>query len=254
MLKLITESCQYLLKNFPPAEDCKDYLNSRLSVNSQNLFQFGYFPPIKYIDSLINLVGNDTLLNMKLFYSKCIEDSMCQRSVYYNYFENHPLILPFKNVYGDIVAIVGRSLLSDVSRKQFNIAKYKNTVFPKGDHLFGLFENKYNISNQDFVYVVEGQIDVIKSMEIGLNNIVALGGSTMTYKQLSLILRYTNNIFLLLDNDDAGYKGRKNIIDKFGNYANIHNFYIPDHYNDIDKYISSEKISDYKDLSLIIKN
>jgi len=141
--------------------------------------------------------------------------------------------------------------------KNKKISKYKNSSekhnpkFKKGNHLFGLFENKKNIMEKNCVFVVEGQFDVIKAYEKGFNNVVALSNSNMTQYQISLITRYTDNIFLLLDNDEAGEKGRKRIVDMFGKYANINNFYLPMEYKDIDEYLTNNS---YEDISFIIKD
>ena len=247
----IIESCQFLLHNYPGAQDCKNYLDSRLSLDIQNKFKFGYFPNLDNLEVLTSLIGEDVLQDMKIFYSKKIEDSLCQRTINFSYFNDHPLIMPFNDPYNNTIAIVGRSLLSELDRQKKSISKYKNTVFTKGNYLFGMYESKQSIINNNMVYVVEGQFDVIKSHEKGLTNIVGLGSSNMTAYQFSVINRYANNIILLLDNDEAGEKGRKNIIDKFGKFANIQNFYLPEGYKDIDEFLS---INDYESLSFIIKS
>lgn len=250
MLNSIIESCSFLLHNFPEAQECKNYLDHRLTLESQKLFQFGYFPSFNNLQALISLVGEDVLRDEKLLYSREITDSLFPRTINFSYFEDYPLIMPFKDSYGKIVAIVGRTLLSDDDRKKKSISKYKNTVFPKSNYIFGMYENKSAIVEHDLVYIVEGQFDVIKAFEHGFRNIVALGNSNMTAYQLSILTRYTNNIILLLDNDEAGEKGRKRIIDKFGSSANIQNFYLPQEYKDIDEYLSNNS---YKDLSFTIR-
>lgn len=254
MLSKITESCRFLLNNYPEAQECRDYINSRLTQDSQEKFQYGYFPGVQNIIALTTLVGEETLRKQKLFYTKDIEDSLGPRSVPQCYFENYPLVLPFKDTYGNIVALVGRTLLSEEERKAQQLSKYKNTIFQKGNYIFGLFENKQHIVQQDYVYVVEGQIDVIKAMEKGLKNIVALGNANMTYYQFSVITRYTNNIFLLLDNDEAGTKGRQLILNKFGRFADIRNFYIPESYKDIDEYVTKEGINSYEEMSFSVRD
>jgi DNA primase len=166
MLDNIVESCRYLLNNFPDAGDCKAYLDTRLNDDSQELFKFGYFPSIRNLQALIDVVGEDTLRKEKLFYSKVIEDSLCPRTINFCHFDHHPLVMPFRDTYGRVVALVGRSLLSDEERKALKIDKYKNTKdFKKGQYLFGLYENKQHIIDQNCVYVVEGQFDVIKAVE-----------------------------------------------------------------------------------------
>jgi len=242
MLDKIVESCRYLLDNFPGAEECRNYLDNRLDRKSQEKFQFGYFPEIENLNVLTDLVSEDELIKEKLITYKSIEDSLFPRVVKEKFFDNQPLILPFRDPYGRIVGLVGRTLMSEEDRKEVGAQKYKNTaespVFKKGHLLFGLYENKASILNNNFVYIVEGQFDVIKATEKGFDNIVALGNSSMTDYQFSVITRYTDNIYLLLDNDEAGEKGRKSIKNKFGKYANIQNFYLPKEYKDIDEYLS----------------
>jgi DNA primase catalytic core len=251
MLDQISESCRFLLQNYPEAISVKDYIDNRINEFSQEKFKFGYFPGIKNIEALSSLVGLNELNNLKLLYTKNIEDSLYPRKVNFCYFEDYPLVMPFRNPYGKVVGIVGRSLLNDEDRKVKGIPKYKNTDLKKSKYLFGLFENKENIIKNDCVYIVEGQFDVIKAVEKGFNNIVAIGSSSLSTYQFSLINRYTNNIFLLLDNDEAGLKGRARIVENFGNLANIRNFYLPLVYKDIDEYLSH---TPYDEMELIVKD
>jgi DNA primase catalytic core len=258
MLDKIVESCRFLLNHYPDAQPSKSYLDSRLKVSSQEAFGFGYFPGVENMSVLADLVGEESLRKEKLLFTRDIEDSLFPRKVQSSYFEDHPLVMPFRDTYGKAVGLVGRSLLNDEERSKTKLSKYKNTsessAFKKGNLLFGLYENKQHILDRGFVYIVEGQFDVIKAYEIGLRNIVALGNSSMTSYQFSVISRYSNNIFLLLDNDEAGQKGRKQIISKFGRLAHIRNFYLPDDFKDIDEYITKGEISDYADLSFVVKD
>jgi DNA primase len=251
MFKKIIEACHYLLNNYSEAQNCLEYLDKRLSRKSQELFQFGYFPDIQNIEALNSLVGEECLINSSLLFSREIEDSLFPRKINFSVFENHPLIMPYKDSYGNIIGIVGRSLLPEQERTRRKISKYTNTVFTKSKHLFGLNESKRSILEKGCAFVVEGQFDVIKSIENGFSNIVCLGSAGMSDYQFSLLTRYTNDIFLLLDNDEAGEKGRKKIISKFGKFANIHNFYLPEPYKDIDEFLSQNS---YESLSFVMKN
>lgn len=257
MLEKIVESCRFLLNNYPEAQASKSYLDTRLNESSQEIFRFGYFPGVQNLSALTDLVGEEALHKAGLFYTREIEDSLFPRKVPTCYFEDYPLVMPFRNPYGQPVGLVGRTLLSEKEQQEKKISKYKNTkessTFKKGNMVFGLYENKQHILDRGCVYVVEGQFDVIKAVEIGFRNIVALGTSSMTAYQFSVISRYSNNIFLLLDNDEPGQKGRKRIISKYGHMANIRDFYLPDDYKDIDEYITKGNISDYADLSLVVK-
>lgn len=250
-MKEIVQACQFLLNNYPDAQVVQSYLDDRLSQDSQQQWGFGYFPDAAHLSSLIDLVGQDILLNNKLLSFWNMEDSCSPRIVIRDYFEHHNLILPFKDTYGETVALVGRTLLSETDRKANKIVKYKNTIFHKGNYLFGLFENKQDIINHSCVYIVEGQFDLIKAAQINFHHIVALGNSNMTAYQFALITRYTNNLFLLLDNDEAGLKGRERIIKKFGHLANIRNFYVPQEYKDVDEYIDQARITDFTEMSFV---
>lgn len=254
MLDKIIDSCQFLLNNYPDAKNALDYLDSRVSKDIQNEFQFGYIPNKDNLAVLTSLINKDDLEKNGLIFSKNIEDAWCSRTVDICYFENYPLILPFKNIYGQNVGIIGRTLLSEQERKVKQIPKYKNSAessnFKKGHLLFGLFENKQSILENNCAYIVEGQFDVIKAYEKGFRNVVALGNSNMTVYQFSVITRYTDNIFLLLDNDVAGEKGRAKILENFGKLANIQNFYLPSEYKDIDDYLTNNTDSS---LSFIVK-
>lgn len=252
MYDKIMESCRFLLNNFPEAKEVKNYLDIRLGESSQDKFQFGYFPNIFNLKAITDLVEEQDLRDVKLLFTKTIEDSLYPRIINELYFEYHPLIFPFKDAYGNIAGLVGRSLLSDEELKKLSLHKYKNTKFKKGQFLFGLYENKQAILDADLVYVVEGQFDAIKACERGIKNVVALGTSSMSVYQFSVISRYTSNIILLLDNDEGGQKGRSLITKKFGNLANIQNWYIPKDYNDVDEYLTKENIMRYEDMSFIV--
>jgi DNA primase len=254
MLSKIIDSCRFLLENFPEAQNAREYLNSRLNTESRETFQFGFFPRINELKVLTDMIGEDALLQAELLYYREIEDSLCLRRIPVSYFEDYPVVMPFRNIYGEVVAIIGRTLLNETEMKLKGISKYKNTrsskQFEKGHLVYGLYENKQNILDQNCVYVVEGQFDVIKAVEKGLRNVVALGTSNMSPYQFSVITRYTDNIFLLLDNDNAGEKGRKLAINRFGKLANIQNFYLPESYKDIDEYLTN---SGDESVSFVVK-
>jgi DNA primase catalytic core len=268
----VVKACSFLLCDFHGAEPVRNYLNNRLTPEAQEKFEFGYFPNEENISLLTGLVSESTLLKCKLLYEKIvndfsedpwdyIDDSDLENSgachseskVFKNnkvakqlgrivkpVLKDHNLIMPYKDAYGNVIALVGRTVAENY--QDLGIPKYKNTSFEKGHHLFGLSEAKREMMKQDFVYVVEGQFDCIKAHERGLTNTVALGSSSMTLYQLSIICRYTKNIQLLLDNDEAGEKGRFQILKKYKHYADFLNLYIPPQYKDLDEYLSSLEI------------
>jgi DNA primase len=232
----IIDVCRDLLLNFPNAKQVQDYIDNRISREAQDKFSLGYFPSVEYLYLLTDIIDRFLLEELNLLYYKQNRDGLSVIKEIHSQFESHNLIMPYRNVYGDTIGIVGRRLCSDE-----NITKYKNTEFAKGKHLFGLYEAKHSIIDNDCVYIVEGQFDCISAHSRCLNNFVALGSSSMTADQLSLVLRYTENIILLLDNDAAGIAGMNKIVEHFDKYANIKIGKIPEQYKDIDEYLRENK-------------
>jgi DNA primase catalytic core len=247
--KKVMEACQYLLYHTPEAEETLFYLDKRLNRTTQELFGFGYFPCANRLNLLTNLVGEQCLQELELLRHKEVYDAYTARNIDICFFEQHPLVMPFRDVYGNIVAVVGRSLLSDQERDTANIVKYKNTSFTKGNHLFGLYEAKQQILKDDSVYIVEGQFDVIKAFEQGLRNVVALGSANMTAYQLAMISRYTKNLILLLDNDEAGTTGRQRVMKKYASLSNIKDgMHIPLPFKDLDEWFQVNGVESFQEI------
>lgn len=95
-------------------------------------------------------------------------------------------------------------------------AKYINTpqslVYDKSRVLYGLYQSKQVIRKQDSVIVVEGNVDVIASHSAGVKNVVAISGTALSVEQVRLLKRYTQNIKLCLDSDEAGQKATEKSI------------------------------------------
>lgn len=125
----------------------------------------------------------------------------------YDYFRNR-IIFPILNLSGNIIGFTGR----DIEGKA-NTAKYHNTrdteLFKKGSAIFGLYQAKKDIGKNDKVYWVEGQFDVLTFVRAEITNTVCGSGTAMTEEQIKLLLRFTNNVTLIYDGDNAGLKAAK---------------------------------------------
>lgn len=247
-LDTVAIACRSLLTDSIAAEACRSYLDGRLNRDTQEAFDFGYFPGMDDLSLLTSAVGEDILLEEGLMYRRDVKDAQSIRLFTISFFEHHPIVMPYRDAYGRVIALVGRSLLNDAERDQIGVPKYKNTTFTKGHHLFGLNEAKHTILKDDCVYVVEGQFDVIKAFEKGLNNVVAVGSSNMSGYQLGLLCRYTTNIVLLFDNDDAGRAGADKAMGKFAEYAAIKNACLPIGYKDLDEFLDHNEKEELNDL------
>lgn len=237
--KIIIKACVDLLNDCSLSFNHKKYIDSRLSAFSQDTFEFGYFPVATDLHVLIDLIGQDILIDTKLIKKLYIDNSnMSNQQCFNSFFESHNLVMPYYNHYGKIIGMVGRTLLSDNERKENKIAKYKNTIFQKGKHLFNFEKAKSDIIKENCVYITEGQIDAIRIYEGNIKNVIALGSTSMSSYQLSIINRYCDKIYLLLDNDEAGESGVKKIKENFNQHIKIKNISLPEGYKDVDEFIS----------------
>jgi DNA primase len=231
--------CSTLLKHSSKAEKARIYLKSRVPTYNVAGFVIGYFPENKDINLITDVIGEKHLQELGLVYNKYVHDYGIAELKPHSIISNHNIIMPYKNVYGDIIGIVGRTLLSKEEQKLKKISKYKNSSLPKGLNLFGIYNAKDYILAKDSVIIVEGQFDCITCHRYGFKNVVALGGATFSKYHFYLLKRYTNNIYLLLDNDEAGQREKIKIIDKFGKFANIKPIMLDSRYKDIDKYLTN---------------
>lgn len=243
----VVRACSYLLESYPGAEKIRQYVRRRASTDAIKKFGFGYFPDAKNFDALLSIVSEDTLYRAKLRYDRFDIEGVT-RKLKSNTFEHHNLIMPYRDVYGNIVALVGRTLLSDKDMKENKVSKYKNTSFEKKAHVFGLDTARDAILQHDCVFVVEGQFDCIAAQERGIKNVVALGSAAMTLYQLGLLLRYTRNVYLFLDNDEAGKAGTNRVMNRYASYANITPKQVPCGYKDLDELLNDGRDLTWQDL------
>jgi DNA primase len=114
-------------------------------------------------------------------------------------------IFPWLNVSGKVVAFGGRKL--DAATKGVQ-QKYVNSpdseIYHKERELYGIYQAKKAIVKEDCVYMVEGYTDVIAMHQCGLENVVANSGTALSVYQIKLLRRFTPNIVLLYDGDEAG--------------------------------------------------
>lgn len=115
------------------------------------------------------------------------------------------VMFPVHTLSGKVVAFGGRLL-----GKKEKVAKYVNSpeseIYHKSSELYGIYFAKQAINKADKCYLVEGYTDVISMHQSGIENVVASSGTSLTYGQINLIHRFTNNITVLYDGDAAGIK------------------------------------------------
>ena len=113
------------------------------------------------------------------------------------------VMFPIHSVSGRVIAFGGRTLFTDKS-----VAKYVNSkeseIYVKSRSLYGIYFAKSAISRADKCYLVEGYLDVLSMHQLGITNVVASSGTSLTVEQIRLIKRFTENVTIMYDGDSAG--------------------------------------------------
>ena len=115
---------------------------------------------------------------------------------------NDRIMFPLHDTYGKCVGFSGRIYDSSSDSKYVNTKE--SPIFKKGEMLYNYHRVKEECRKKNYVIVMEGFMDVIRASSVGINNCIALMGTSMTKEQLNLIKRLSSNIILCLDGDDAG--------------------------------------------------
>ena len=112
------------------------------------------------------------------------------------------VMFPIHSLSGRVIAFSGRTLKAD------NPAKYVNSpeteIYVKSRNLMGVYFAKSEIAKKDRCILVEGNVDVVMMHQIGITNVVASCGTSLTEEQIRIIKKFTENITIMYDGDKAG--------------------------------------------------
>ena len=115
------------------------------------------------------------------------------------------VIFPIHSVSGRVIGFGGRTLRTDKT-----VAKYQNSpsseIYDKSHSLYGIYFAKNEISRKDKCILVEGYLDVLSMHQLGITNVVASSGTSLTVEQIRLIRKFTQNVTIIYDGDPAGIK------------------------------------------------
>ena len=171
-----------------------------------------------------------------------------------NFLFKNRIIFPITNFRSEVVGFGGRAL-EDFGPKYLNSSE--SSIYKKNRTLYFLPNFLKDVKKHKFVVIVEGYFDVIAFNKLGYSNVASPSGTALTIQQLSQVSKYTDEIYLCFDNDQAGIEATKRIIEIKNNISkdlNIYSISLPSKYKDISEfYESAEKnidnlISDKKDL------
>lgn len=115
------------------------------------------------------------------------------------------VMFPIHSLSGQVLGFGGRIL-----KKDAKTAKYLNSpeseIYHKSRILYGMYQARKTITQEDKCYMVEGYTDVMSMHEAGIENVVASSGTSLTVEQVKLVKRFTPNLTILYDGDSAGIK------------------------------------------------
>ena len=157
-------------------------------------------------------------------------------------------MFPWVAVNGKVVAFGGRVL--DSRTKGVN-QKYVNSpdsiIYHKANELYGIYQAKKMIAKEDMVYMVEGYTDVLAMHQCGIENVVANSGTALNEAQIHLLHRFTNNITLIYDGDEAGIHAATRSTDMLlAEGMNVKILLLPDG-DDPDSFASKHNAQEFKE-------
>lgn len=210
LLEIMELSANYFqdnLKNSPECQLVRNYLQKRkINASTVNLFHLGAAK-----DQWSELT--DMLIKKGYASDELVASGMTIRKETGRMYDRfrHRLIFPLKNHRGQIVGFSGR-IMSDDKKE----AKYLNSpetmIYHKGKMLYGFHELNQEIKKAGEILIVEGEFDMLSSVQAKVDNVAAIKGSALTIEHAKLISRFVKKVALALDADKAGIEATKKAI------------------------------------------
>ena len=183
------------------------FLNRGLSPQTIKHFGLGYAPDSW--DSLIKHMRSKGFSVNELYEADLVKKSTKNGERFYDNFRNR-MMTPIIDIRGNVIGFGGR-VLDDSKPKYVNTAD--TLVYKKSHEVFAM--NYAKNSKEDFLIVAEGYMDVIALHQAGFTNAVACLGTALTSEQARLMKRYTDEVVLSYDSDEAGQKATKRAMQIF---------------------------------------
>jgi DNA primase len=201
LLNIHKDALDFYRKRLSEDPRAQGYLKNRgITDDAIEMFSLGYAP--KSWDALLNYLAK------KGYKSEIIKKAglvVHGSKGYYDTFRDR-IIFPIHDLKGDVVAFGGRSI--DGSEPKY-LNSTETPIFNKRRILYGLNLAKDAIKRNEYVLFMEGYLDVITAHIHGFSNAVAPLGTAFTQEHGRLIKRFTEDIVLVFDSDQAGIKAAK---------------------------------------------
>lgn len=193
LLKKVANFYQDQLKKSPKV---RKYISDRgILPSTIDKFEIGYSPDD---DTFIKWVEKEGINKEELIRAGVISSQDSKRDKF-----TGRVIFPIKDIQGRIVGFGGRSI-DGKNPKYLNSPE--TDIYKKSKILYGLFDAKDFIREEKEVFLVEGYFDVISPFQIGVKNIVATLGTSLTLHHAKLLKKFADKVYILFDSDEAGKK------------------------------------------------
>ncbi|MDQ3180249.1 MAG: DNA primase, partial [Acidobacteriota bacterium] len=197
----------HLQENNADAKAAREYLEKRgISTETQKTFHIGFAPDSwDAVMSLLKAKGADD----KLIEASGLVSINEEKGRVYDRFRGR-IMFPVLDIKGNPVAF-GARILAQGEPKYLNSPE--TPAYIKGEHLYGLFQNKEKIRQKKSAILVEGYLDLIALYQFGIRTCVASLGTAFTEQQAKLISRVARKVVLNYDGDKAGVKAARRAIE-----------------------------------------
>ena len=199
LTELVNKFYQQQLRKHAQAERVVSYLKGRgISGEIAAKYELGFAPP--GWDNLISALGSSDDAQQRLLKTGTIIEN--DRGGYYDRFRDR-LMFPIRDQRGRAIGFGGR-VLDDSKPKYLNSPE--TPIFQKGLELYGLYQARKELKNNDCIFIVEGYMDVIALAQHGIGNAVASLGTAATPEHIDKLFRLTGKLVFCFDGDEAGNK------------------------------------------------
>ncbi len=231
------------LHNSEYAKSVREYLKQRgIKPHTQKTFGLGY--ALQSRDALYNLIKRKNF-DIEVAKKLGLIDTD-EQGRFYDKFKGR-LIFPIHTANGRIAGFGGRVLQSGTKAAKY-INSPESPIYSKRKILYGLYFAKEEIQRIGRAILVEGYMDVISLYQNGIKNVVAASGTSLTEEQVRLLSRYTRNITVIFDADEAGQRAAKRSIEVLLKLNfDIRLLTLPEG-EDPDSYIKTHTAEDFREL------
>lgn len=199
-------------------KNAHEYLIGR-GLKDQTIKEFRVGYSLDSWDALLRFLENKEFSSKGLLEAGLVvrrdnakDDSLASSRDYYDRFRNR-IMFPISDIGGRVIGFSARVMPGGDDKMGKYINTSETVVYNKSRVVYGLDRAKLAIRKNGFCILVEGQLDVIMSYQAGVKNTAAVSGTALTAEHLAIIKRYTKNLALCFDSDQAGSNATKRAID-----------------------------------------